>query len=109
MYYSNIEEVTIKNDFLFCTVFTQYPELLKKLIYYITGKRIKKIFGLEKQKIQDFNYLSKGIRLDVTFEGDDEVYHLEMENHNRTNIPKRMRYYQSNSDALQLSKGDSYT
>ena len=106
---SKIESLTLKNDFLFCTVFTTNEKLLKELVEIITGRKVKTILNLSKQKFQDFDINSKAIRLDVSFEDEEGViYHIEMEQFNRTNIPKRMRYYQSNSDALQISKGQYY-
>ena len=106
---SKIESLTLKNDFLFCTVFTTNEKLLKELVHIITGRKVNKIINLEKQKFQDFDINAKAIRLDVSFEDEKGViYHIEMEQFNKTNIPKRMRYYQSNSDSLQISKGDYY-
>ncbi|MBR2825785.1 MAG: Rpn family recombination-promoting nuclease/putative transposase [Solobacterium sp.] len=106
---SKIESLTLKNDFLFCTVFTSNEKLLKELVKIITNRKVKKVFNLQKQKFQDFDFTSKAIRLDVSFEDEEGViYHIEMEQFDKTNIPKRMRYYQSNSDALQISKGKNY-
>ena len=106
---TNIESLTLKNDFLFCTVFTEYPDLLTEMIEIITGRKVKEIKNLEKQKFQDFDYFSKAIRLDVSFEDEEStIYHIEMEPLRKWNLLKRIRYYQSNSDALQISKGSHY-
>ena len=105
----NVESLTLQNDFLFCTVFTTNEKLLKELVEIITGRKVKEIKNLNKQKFQDFDVTSKAIRLDVSFEDEDGViYHIEMEPTEKWNLFKRMRYYQSNSDALQISKGDYY-
>ena len=52
--------------------------------------------------------LAKGVRLDVIFEDNDTIYNIEMQCINKPYLPQRARYYSSQLDLEQLSKGDSY-
>lgn len=47
------EELEIKDDYMFCKVFTDNPRLTKRLAEIITGRKIREIQGLVKQKVVD--------------------------------------------------------
>ena len=52
---------------------------------------------------------SKGIRLDIYLEDDDNtVFNLEMQTTTYKELPKRSRYYQGIIDLNMIEKGESY-
>lgn len=52
---------------------------------------------------------SHGVRLDVQFIGDDEVYNIEMQNVDDPDLFKRVRFYQAQLDLGSLKTGKSYS
>ncbi|WP_374940970.1 Rpn family recombination-promoting nuclease/putative transposase [Clostridium mucosae] len=70
---------------------------------------IEKIEMPENQKTIDLLLESKGIRLDIYVEDENNiVYNVEMQRRKHRNLPKRLRYYQGNIDLDLISKGDDY-
>ncbi len=55
------------------------------------------------------NLISKGVRLDVVFEDEDTVYNIEMQCIKEQDLFLRSRYYSSQLDMEQISKGQSYS
>lgn len=51
---------------------------------------------------------SRGIRLDVLFEGEDAWYDIEMQVKRRRDLPKRTRYYHSLMDQAYLKTSEPY-
>ena len=52
--------------------------------------------------------LSRSVRLDVLFEGEDEIYDIEMQVEKDPDLAKRSRYYHSSMDTNFLQKGHAY-
>lgn len=63
----------------------------------------------EIQKAIFTGILSKSIRLDVLFEGDDAWYDIEMQISDEIDIPMRGRYYSSAMDIDQIKQGAKYS
>ena len=107
------------NDYVFSTVMNN-PKYCKELINRILpGRKIKDLkvlsnsFLSEKGSVStqhtiNLDILAKGVRLDVVFEDNDTIYNIEMQCINKPYLPQRARYYSSQLDLEQLSKGDSY-
>ncbi len=107
------------NDYVFSTVMNN-PKYCKELLNRILpGRKIKELkilsnsFLSEKESIStqhtiNIDILAKGVRLDVVFEDSDTIYNIEMQCINKPYLPQRARYYSSQLDLEQLSKGDSY-
>ena len=53
--------------------------------------------------------ISKSVRLDVLFEGNDTYYDIEMQVEGEPFLPKRSRYYHSSMDTHTLKKGEPYS
>ena len=103
-----LEELTIVDDFMFCTVMRD-PKRCKALLEYILGVKIRKIEYLELQKELDIEYDAKGIRLDVYVEDENNtVYDLEIQTTRKKNLPKRTRYYQGIIDLNIIRRGEDY-
>ena len=61
------------------------------------------------EKYIQISAFSHGIQLDVMFEGDDQIYDIEMQMRWYTNIPKRSRYYHTMMDASFLKHAEDYS
>ena len=53
--------------------------------------------------------ISKSVRLDVLFEGDDRLYDIEMQAVPEGFLPQRSRYYHASMDTHLLKKGQPYS
>ncbi|MGN1382490.1 MAG: Rpn family recombination-promoting nuclease/putative transposase [Eubacterium sp.] len=104
------QELTITDDFVFCTVFSQNEDLCRELAERILDRNISRIVYLNSQQNIKITPDGKGVRFDVYFEDDDEhVYDIEMQNYEQPDIPKRARYYQGMIDMDQTAKGTTYS
>ena len=103
------QNLSITDDFVFCSVMTSSEELCREMAERILGRKIGKIVCLDKQKSIQTTPDGKGVRFDVYFEDDrDTVYDIEMQNANEKNLPHRARYYQSMIDMEQMEKCMQY-
>jgi len=104
----DIQDLTIADDFMFGAVMRD-PKLCKPLLEEILNLKIKRLEYPERQKVLDERYDSKSVRLDIYVEDDKKtVYNIEMQTTDKTNLPKRMRYYQGMIDLNILNKGIDY-
>lgn len=102
------EELTLTDDFMFCKVLENAPDLAKELLELLLNIEIRKV-EVQKQKTIDVYYDTKSIRLDVYIEDDnDAVYDIEMQTTHPKQLAKRSRYYQSALDTSLLKKGTKY-
>ncbi len=103
-----LEDLTLDDYFLFGAVMSEEKNL-KPLLEYILNIKIDHISYPERQKVIDVNYESKGIRLDVYCEDDENtVYSVEMQVADKGNLPKRIRYYHDMIDLNIFDKGEDY-
>ena len=104
------EELTFSDDFMFCKVLQDNPELCRELLELILGRPVGKLVDTEGQKSIKLTPDGKGVRFDV-YAADDQsvVYDVEMQNALRDNLPKRTRYAQSMIDSKTLQKGKRYS
>ena len=102
------EELTFADDFMFCKVLSVNKDLCRELLELILMKRVSEFVDGESQKSVNITPDSKGVRFDVFFEGDDDIYDIEMQKVSKRELPKRMRYYQGMVDLNQLEQGGSY-
>ena len=84
-------------------------ERIKPLLEMVLGKKIRKIVLIEKEKTMENGYNSRGIRMDVYIEDDeDTVYDVEMQGINKRFFGRRFRYYQSSIDVDIVKRGDGF-
>ena len=103
-------ELEFSDDFMFYSVLTLNPDLLKEMLERILDMEIAEIQLLEGQKTMEYCYTGKGIRLDVYAKTTDgKVFNVEMQTSGEKQIPKRMRYYQGMLDVNLLKKSGDYT
>ena len=77
------------------------------------GKKVKSLtfpgnIQITPEKTIVTGLLSRSVRLDVLFEGEDEVYDIEMQVESDPDLAKRSRYYHSGMDTNFLQKGHPY-
>ncbi len=102
------DELTITDNYMFQTVMAD-PKHVRPLLEMVIGKKIRKIEVLTSEKTFETGYDSRGIRMDVYVEDDDNtVYDVEMQASKRRFLGKRFRYYQSSIDVDIVNKGDDY-
>lgn len=101
------DELTITDNYMFQAVMRD-PKNVKPLLEMIIGKRISRIDVAEQEKTVETGYNSRGIRMDVYVEDDeDTVYDIEMQASKKRHFDKRFRYYQSAIDVDIVNKGES--
>ena len=105
----DFDKLTIMNDFMFGTVMRK-EEFCKPLLETILGVKIRALVYLnEQESIKADIPDSRGVRLDVYVEDDQNtVYDIDVQTTSNTNLPKRMRMYQSMIDVRALEEGDDY-
>ncbi len=104
----NFEDLTIADDYMFCTVM-QDEELCKTLLGMVLKGKIGKIEKIIHQAPIDNQIGVKGIRLDIMVQDETgKIYDIEMQTTDQKNLPKRMRYYQCAIDSSLLNKGEDY-
>ncbi|MDE7312419.1 MAG: Rpn family recombination-promoting nuclease/putative transposase, partial [Eubacterium sp.] len=103
------QELSFTDDFMFCKVMTANPELCRRILELILGKKVKKVVMHGSQKTIDITAGAKSIRMDVYLDDEEgTVYDLEMQSTLKPYLPKRVRYYQSMLDLNHLEKGVDY-
>ena len=107
--YIEYNSLRFTDDFVFCHVLIDNPELCKKIAELAIGRRIKEIKSPQTQKSIQESPDGKGVRFDVVFEDDEStIYDIEMQQADLHNLPQRTRYYQSLIDLDTLRKGKDY-
>lgn len=102
------EDLTFTNDFIFCKVLENSPDLAKELLEIILGFKISKV-KVQKQKVLDSAPDAKSVRLDVYAADEDGViYDIEMQTTKPRKLAKRSRYYQSKIDNSLIEKDAPY-
>ena len=108
------------NDYMFATIMNN-PDHCKELLKRILPERkIKNIKVLSEPFLNNYervdtqhtiiiDVISKGVTLDVIFEDEDSVYNIEMQCIKEPELFLRSRYYSSQLDMEQISKGENYS
>lgn len=106
----NWSSATIQDNFIFGKTLEMNPEICRRLIEMILKIQVKQISYPEREKVIETRTDSKGIRLDVYVQDDENrSFDLEMQIADSDNIAKRMRYYQSLIDLDKLKRGQHYS
>ena len=103
------DQLTFKDDFMFCKVLQHNPELCKELLELILGDAVGDLVELHQQETVRITEDRKGVRFDV-FAKDDRsvIYDIEMQNISEADLSRRIRYSQSLMDLEQLERGAHY-
>ena len=109
----NMAKYKFSNKLMFALVM-QDEEICAEFIQRLfPGKKVKSItfpndIKITPEKTIVTGVLSKSVRLDVLFEGENEVYDIEMQVETEPELPKRSRYYHTSMDTHFLKKGRPY-
>lgn len=104
------EDLTIADDYMFKLVMS-HKRICKHLLEMILGIKIRKLMDPKTEHPIKNSYESKGIRLDVYVEGDENtIYDIEMQvrKYSEAYLGHRTRYYQSVIDMDALHAGVKY-
>ena len=73
------EELTFTDNFMFCKIMENNPNVCKKVLEIILGKRIREISFVSKESTIDIKWNGKSVRLDVYVDdGKDTIYDIEI-------------------------------
>lgn len=101
--------LTITDDYIFGRVFSQ-PDLCGRLIEILLGVRVSSLaVPPEYQKTLQAGIGSRGVRFDVYTETDGEAFDIEIQTTRQTDLPLRMRYYQSSMDTALVRRGQPFS
>lgn len=104
----NFNEIGITNDLMFGTVYKD-PEYCKELLQRILQINIVEIGIVEPQKTIKTTMIGKGIRIDIyAKDNQGNVYDIEMQSTEETDLHLRTRYYHSEMDSYQIRAGQKY-
>jgi len=104
------EQLKFTDDFMFCKILENNPDLCKELLEVILGINIRKVECISKQKEIRVKSDGRGVRFDVYVEdSDNTVFDLEMQTTKKMDLPKRSRYYQGMIDMDLIQKRAKYS
>lgn len=103
------EELTFADNFLFCKIMEDSPELCRQLLELLLDIRIGRIEQPQSERTMQEVLGAKAVRFDVYAKDDSRIFDIEIQTTDAQNLPERARYYQSVIDMDNLSKGENYT
>ena len=107
-YKKTLEELTLKDNFMFCAVMTM-EENCRSFLEICLGFPIGNL-EVDREKSMIWHPEYKSIRLDVYAKDDENRrYNVEMQVASRPDLASRKRYYQSQMDRELLLAGHAYT
>lgn len=103
------QQLQFKDDFLFCKILVECPDIAKELLEMILNVKIKKVIP-KNQKAIEMTAEGRGVRLDVYLDDEEgTVYDLEMQTTKKSDLPKRTRYYQGMIDLNLIGRGAKFS
>ena len=102
------ENATFANNFLFCKILENEPDLCKQLIELLLHIKIDHLEPPQSEKMIKESFDSKSVRFDVYTKDEKRIFDLEMQTVTKKNLRKRARYYQSIIDTSNLAAGVNY-
>lgn len=84
------------------------PDVCKELLEILLHRKINRIEIPEAEKSIDIDFESKGIRLDVYAQNEQEAFDLELQIIDTKELPQRAHYYQGLIDIDNLKAGMQY-
>jgi predicted transposase/invertase (TIGR01784 family) len=102
------ESLTFANNFLFCRILESEPEICRRLLEMLLHIKIERLEMLQSELTIQVGPDSHSIRCDVYAKDEGRVFDIEIQTTNRSDLPKRARYYQSAIDMDCLSRGEEY-
>ncbi|MBQ5471558.1 MAG: Rpn family recombination-promoting nuclease/putative transposase [Treponema sp.] len=103
------DELTFADNFLFCKILETNPDLCKQIIELLLDIQIDHLEIPQSELAMQEAIDSKSVRFDVFTKNDKQIFDLEIQTTQKTNLPQRARYYQSIIDVDNLNKGTNYS
>lgn len=128
-YATPIEDVDIRDDFMFAYVIRNEEICIELLKYLLPGHQINRVeyyeldengqevlrpeqpprdVRLETQKAIAEAFNRRGVRLDAYLDDGKTIYNIEMQTTRLPALPQRARLYQAQLDINQLERGSNY-
>ena len=102
-------ELTFTDNFIFCCVLRDNPDLCKRILEVVLDARIRGVVRINTEDAIKNSVEGRGVRLDIYAEDEDRIlYNIEMQTTDQKNLPLRSRYYQGMMDTESLLKGEDY-
>ncbi|MBR5966333.1 MAG: Rpn family recombination-promoting nuclease/putative transposase [Treponema sp.] len=101
------EQATLSNNFIFYKVMRSHPEACQRLIEMLLGVKIKEMKMSQEETIA-VDPDSKSVRLDVFLKDTGQMFDVELQVANTTELPERARYYAGVMDIDALKSGQKY-
>jgi len=102
------ESLTLANNFIFCKVMENNPDLCKHLLELLLHIEIDHLEPPQAERTFQESISSKGVRFDVYAKSENRIFDIEIQTVKKKNLPKRARYYQSVIDVSNLNSGVNY-
>ena len=103
----SFDELDFTDNFMFCKVLENNPELCKQLAQICTGEKFGEII-IRREHMIEITPDGHGVRFDVCMEADNAICDIEMQVSNRKDLPKRSRYYQGMVDIDTFERSSDY-
>ena len=103
------ERLTLADNFIFCKVLEDNPEVCRHLIEILLNIKIDRIEKPAAEKTVKTDFISRGIRFDVYVkDGNGRSFDIEIQTTRSTSLAKRARYYQGLMDVDNVQHGAGY-
>ena len=103
------EDLTLANNFIFCKVMEENPDVAKELLELLLDIKIDRLERPQSEKHFKTDFVSRGIRFDVYVkDGTGRSFDIEIQTTRKTNLIKRARYYHGLMDVDALHSGIDY-
>ena len=103
------ERLTLADNFIFCKVLEDNPEVCKHLIEILLNLKIDRIEKPAAEKSLKTDFISHGIRFDVYVkDGNGRSFDIEIQTTHSTSLAKRARYYQGLMDVDNVQHRTGY-
>ncbi len=103
------EDLTLANNFIFCKVMEENPDICKELIEMLLNIKIERLEQPDAEKSLKIDYQSHGIRFDVYVKDENgRSFDLEIQTTKKSDLAKRARYYHGLMDVAALQSGVEY-
>ena len=102
--------LTLANNFIFCKVLEENPDVCKELLEMLLDIKIDRIEQPRSEQTFKTDFDSRGIRLDVYVkDGTGRCFDIEIQTSNYMRLEKRARYYQGLMDVDSIQSGQEYS
>ena len=104
------ERMTLADNFIFCKVMEENPDVCKELLEMLLNIKIERIEKPKSEYSIKITEPSRGIRFDVYVKDvHNRKFDIEIQTAHFSALPKRARYYQGVMDVNEVFSGEDYT